>query len=82
MLTNRHKNALTVSYVEDKDKRIESYQAPGYRPSNRVQGPEVIEPTTVSTGTICANCSYRDLPNCPMRGSELCARIRGEHGQE
>ena len=26
---------------------------------------------------MCANCSYREIPVCPIRGTELCNKIRG-----
>ena len=26
---------------------------------------------------ICEMCSYRELPVCPMAGTELCNKIRG-----
>jgi len=26
---------------------------------------------------ICEKCSYKDLPVCPMKGTDLCDNIRG-----
>ena len=31
----------------------------------------------INPPNICEKCSYRELPVCPMEGTELCKKIRG-----
>ena len=31
----------------------------------------------INPPNVCERCSYREIPDCPMRGTELCKQIRG-----